>query len=148
MLKNEDVKSVDVEKLLHENRRLKEIIAKQTRLLSYGRVSNLSSLIDEYMMFSRTQLKKIDAELSLVNCFEDDAEKVTLFIEYLQHSHEVLLRYYDPNAEYANPTGNMFREEWSEIMVLIEGDKAKQAVVRQMLVNIASMLSLKQDKQE
>lgn len=68
----------ELHKVREENRKLKHII-------SYGNISTLSTLIDQYMDYSRAHLKKIATEIQLTDYEKDSAEKVMELIEHLDY---------------------------------------------------------------
>lgn len=61
-----------------ENRKLKHII-------SYGNMSTLSTLVDQYMDYSRVHLKKIATEIQLSDYEEESTFQVLALIEHLDY---------------------------------------------------------------
>ena len=57
----------DKEKLKRELKRLKEENRKLKHIISYGNISTLETLVDQYMDYSRIHLKKIAVEIQLTN---------------------------------------------------------------------------------
>ena len=55
----------DKEKIQKELHKIKEENRKLKHIISYGNISTLSTLIDQYMDYSRTHLKKIATEIQL-----------------------------------------------------------------------------------
>ena len=72
----------DYEQLKLENRRLNAIVRQQNNLLMRGKVSDLSMLIDEFMTYSRAQMKKIALEVAVMQHTDGDVAKVATLIEY------------------------------------------------------------------
>ena len=67
----------EMKRLMEENRKLKHII-------SYGNISMLETLIDQYMDYSRIHLKKIALEIQLTEYEKSGTEKVLELIEHLE----------------------------------------------------------------
>ena len=57
----------DKEKLKRELKRVKEENRKLKHIISYGNISTLETLVDQYMDYSRIHLKKIAVEIQLTN---------------------------------------------------------------------------------
>lgn len=74
----------DNEKLRREMKRLREENRKLKHIISYGNISTLETLIDQYMDFSRIHLKKIALEIQLTEYEKSGAEKVLELIEHLE----------------------------------------------------------------
>lgn len=68
----------ELSKVKEENRKLKHIIA-------YGNISTLSTLVDQYMEYSRVHLKKIATEIQLSDYEEESTVEVLLLIEHLDY---------------------------------------------------------------
>lgn len=74
----------DNEKLRREMKRLKEENRKLKHIISYGNISTLETLIDQYMDYSRIHLKKIALEIQLTEYEKSGTEKVLELIEHLE----------------------------------------------------------------
>lgn len=61
-----------------ENRKLKHII-------TYGNISTLSTLVEQYMKYSRVYLKKIATEIQLSDYEEESTVEVLSLIEHLDY---------------------------------------------------------------
>ena len=68
----------ELSKVKEENRKLKRIIA-------YGSISTLSTLVDQYMEYSRVHLKKIVTEIQLSDYEEESTVEVLSLIEHLDY---------------------------------------------------------------
>ena len=68
----------ELSKVKEENRKLKHIIA-------YGNISTLSTLVDQYMEYSRVHLKKIATEIQLSDYEEESTVEVLSLIEHLDY---------------------------------------------------------------
>ena len=78
----------DYEQLKQENRRLQATLRRQNALLMQGKVSDLSTMIDNYMAYSRGQIKKIALEISLMQHTDEDVAKVVMLANYFQSLHD------------------------------------------------------------
>ena len=67
----------ELRKVREENTKLKQII-------SYGNISTLETLIEQYMDYSRIHLKKIAVEIHLTDYEKNSTEKVMELIEHLE----------------------------------------------------------------
>lgn len=74
----------DNEKLRREMKRLREENRKLKHIISYGNISTLETLIDQYMDYSRIHLKKIALEIQLTEYEKSGTEKVLELIEHLE----------------------------------------------------------------
>ena len=79
-------------KLLEENERVKRELRraqeenhKLKHIISYGSISTLETLIDQYMEYSRVHLKKIAVEIHLTDYAKDSLEKVMELVEHLEY---------------------------------------------------------------
>lgn len=75
----------DNEKIKSELRRTREENRKLKHIISYGNLSTLSTLIDQYMDYSRVHLKKIATEIQLTDYEKDSLDKVMELIDHLEH---------------------------------------------------------------
>ena len=74
----------DNEKMRREMKRLREENRKLKHIISYGNISTLETLIDQYMDYSRIHLKKIALEIQLTEYEKSGTEKVLELIEHLE----------------------------------------------------------------
>jgi len=74
----------DKEKLKRELKRVKEENRKLKHIISYGNISTLETLVDQYMDYSRIHLKKIAVEIQLTEYEKSGVEKVMELIEHLE----------------------------------------------------------------
>ena len=75
----------DAEKLKKELRRIREENRRLKQIIAYGNISTLSTLIEQYMDYSRVHMKKIAIEISLTEYEKDSTEKVMELIEHLEY---------------------------------------------------------------
>lgn len=68
----------ELRKTQEENQKLKQII-------SYGNISTLETLIEQYMDYSRIYLKKIAVEIHITDYERGSTEKVLELIEHLEY---------------------------------------------------------------
>lgn len=76
--------SEDSEKLRREIKRVREENRKLKHIISYGNISTLETLIDQYMDYSRIYLKKIAIEIQLTDYEQSGTDKVMELIEHLE----------------------------------------------------------------
>ena len=74
----------DKEKLKRELKRVKEENRKLKHIISYGNISTLETLVDQYMDYSRIHLKKIAVEIQLTEYEKSGVEKVMELIEHFE----------------------------------------------------------------
>ena len=82
--------SEETEKLKKELKKIKEENRKLKHIISYGNISTLETLIDQYMDYSRIHLKKIAIEINLTEYEKKGTDKVIELIEHLEHVKEEL----------------------------------------------------------
>lgn len=82
--------SDDNEKLRRELKRVREENCRLKHIISYGNMSMLEILIDQYMDYSRIQLKKIALEIQLTDYEQSGTDKVMDLIEHLESLKEEL----------------------------------------------------------
>ena len=73
------------EKLSRELKRVREENRKLKHIVSYGNISTLSTLVDQYMDYSRAHLKKIALEIQLTDYEKSSGEKILELIGHLEH---------------------------------------------------------------
>lgn len=82
--------SDDNEKFRRELKRVREENCRLKHIISYGNMSMLETLIDQYMDYSRIQLKKIAFEIQLTDYEQSGTDKVMELIEHLESLKEEL----------------------------------------------------------
>ena len=82
--------SDDNEKLRRELKRVLEENCRLKHIISYGNMSMLETLIDQYMDYSRIHLKKIALEIQLTDYEQSGTDKVMELIEHLESLKEEL----------------------------------------------------------
>ena len=74
---------LDYENLKKENRKLAKQCKRLLKLVSYGNITTLQSLIDDYMSNSRSELKKILGEIQLTDYGIEEMDAVRKLIDHL-----------------------------------------------------------------
>ena len=87
---NKNHTAEDNEKLRRELKRVREENRKLKHIISYGNISTLETLIDQYMDYSRIHLKKIAIEIQLTDYEKSGTDKVMELIEHLEYIKEEL----------------------------------------------------------
>jgi len=94
------VKNVsETEKLRRELKRVREENRKLKHIISYGNMSTLETLVDQYMDSSRMYLKKIAIEIQLTDYEKSGTDKVMELIENLEHIKEELYKLIEISEE-------------------------------------------------
>lgn len=75
----------DNERIKKELRKIREENVKLKHIISYGNISTLETLIEQYMDYSRIHLKKIVMEIHLTDYENESTEKVMELIEHLSY---------------------------------------------------------------
>ena len=91
--------SVSNEKLKRELRRVREENRKLKHIIAYGNISTLSTLVDQYMDYSRIHLKKIALEIEMTEYEEGSTEKVLELIEHFEYVENELYKMIAMNEE-------------------------------------------------
>ena len=81
----QDVRMLSNDKLWRELRRVREENRKLKHIIAYGNISTLSTLVDQYMDYSRIHLKKIALEIEMTEYEEGSTEKVLELIEHFEY---------------------------------------------------------------
>lgn len=89
----------ETEKLRRELKRVREENRKLKHIISYGNMSTLETLIDQYMDYSRIHLKKIAIEIQLTDYEKSGTDKVMELIEHLEHIKEELYKLIEISEE-------------------------------------------------
>jgi len=94
------VKNVsETEKLRRELKRVREENRKLKHIISYGNMSTLETLVDQYMDSSRMYLKKIAIEIQLTDYEKSGTDKVMELIENLEHIKKELYKLIEISEE-------------------------------------------------
>lgn len=89
----------ETEKLRRELKRVREENRRLKHIISYGNMSTLETLIDQYMYYSRIHLKKIAIEIQLTDYEKSGTDKVMELIEHLEHIKEELYKLIEISEE-------------------------------------------------
>ena len=89
----------ETEKLRRELKRVREENRKLKHIISYGNMSTLETLVDQYMDSSRMYLKKIAIEIQLTDYEKSGTDKVMELIENLEHIKEELYKLIEISEE-------------------------------------------------
>ena len=89
----------ETEKLRRELKRVREENRKLKHIISYGNMSTLETLVDQYMDSSRMYLKKIAIEIQLTDYEKSGTDKVMELIEHLEHIKEELYKLIEISEE-------------------------------------------------
>ena len=89
----------EMEKLRRELKRVREENRKLKHIISYGNMSTLETLIDQYMDSGRIYLKKIAIEIQLTDYEKSGTDKVLELIEHLEHIKEELYKLIEISEE-------------------------------------------------
>lgn len=120
------------EKLRRELKRVREENRKLKNIISYGNISTLSTLVDQYMDYSRIHLKKIALEIQLTDYEQGSTEKVMELIEHFEYVENELYKIIAVNEE------GMTAQD--------ENLKMDLKIAREMLPKIEQILHLEIDK--
>ena len=89
----------EMEKLRRELKRVREENRKLKHIISYGNMSTLETLIDQYIDSGRMYLKKIAIEIQLTDYEKSGTDKVLELIEHLEHIKEELYKLIEISEE-------------------------------------------------
>ena len=89
----------ETEKLRRELKRVREENRKLKHIISYGNMSTLETLVDQYMDSSRMYLKKIAIEIQLTDYEKSGTDKVMELIENLEHIKKELYKLIEISEE-------------------------------------------------
>ena len=95
----QDVRMLSNDKLWRELRRVREENRKLKHIIAYGNISTLSTLVDQYMDYSRIHLKKIALEIEMTEYEEGSTEKVLELIEHFEYVENELYKMIAMNEE-------------------------------------------------
>ena len=141
------VKNVsETEKLRRELKRVREENRKLKHIISYGNISTLETLIDQYMDSSRMYLKKIAIEIQLTDYEKTGTDKVMELIEHLEHIKEELYKLIEISEEGEVIHNDSLRHDIKmarelipklENIVQLHIDRKKSAEIEKVLAEFA-----------
>ena len=138
--------SEDSEKLRRELKRVREENRKLKHIISYGNISTLETLIDQYMDYSRIYLKKIALEIQLTDYEKSNMEKVMELIEHLECIKEELHKLIAISEEGEVVHNDSLRHDIKiarelipklEDVIQLHIDSSKSAELEQVLIEFA-----------
>ena len=136
----------DNEKLKRELKRVREENRKLKQIISYGNISTLETLIDQYMDYSRIHLKKIALEIQLTDYEKSGTDKVMELIEHLECIKEELHKLIAVSEEGAVAHNDILRHDVKiaremipklEEIVQLHIDSQKSAELEKVLTDFA-----------
>ena len=136
----------ETEKLRRELKRVREENRKLKHIISYGNMSTLETLIDQYMDSSRMYLKKIAIEIQLTDYEKSGTDKVMELIENLEHIKEELYKLIEISEEGEVIHNNSLRHDIKmarelipklENIVQLHIDRKKSAEIEKVLAEFA-----------
>lgn len=136
----------DNEKLKRELKRVREENRKLKHIISYGNISTLETLIDQYMDYSRIHLKKIALEIQLTDYEKSGTDKVMELIEHLECIKEELHKLIAISEEGAVAYNDSLRHDVKmaremipklEEIVQLHIDSRKSAELEKVLTDFA-----------
>lgn len=141
--------SDETEKLRRELKRLREENRKLKHIISYGNMSTLETLIDQYMDYSRVHLKKIATEIQLTDYEKSGTNKVMELIEHFEYIKEELHKLIAISEEGAVAHNDSLRHDVKiarelipklENIIHLNVDKQRSAEMEQVLVEFVQRL--------
>lgn len=136
----------ETEKLRRELRRVREENRKLKHIISYGNMSTLETLIDQYMDSSRMYLKKIALEIQLTDYEKSGTDKVMELIEHLEHIKEEMYKLIEISEEGEVIHNDSLRHDIKmarelipklENIVQLHIDRKKSAEIEKVLAEFA-----------
>lgn len=124
----------EMEKLRRELKRVREENRKLKHIITYGNMSTLETLIDQYMDYSRVHLKKIALEIQLTDYEKGGTDKVMELIEHLEYIKEELYKLIEINEE-----GEVIHDE---------SLKHDVRIARELIPKLESIIKLQIDKKQ
>lgn len=124
----------EMEKLRRELKRVREENRKLKHIITYGNMSTLETLIDQYMDYSRVHLKKIALEIQLTDYEKGGTDKVMELIEHLEYIKEELYKLIEINEE-----GEVIHDE---------SLKHDVRIARELIPKLESIIQLQIDKKQ
>lgn len=130
----QDVRMLSNDKLWRELKRVREENRKLKNIIAYGNISTLSTLVDQYMDYSRIHLKKIALEIQMTDYEQGCTEKVMELIEHFEYVENELYKMIAMNEE--GMTAND------------ESLKLDLKIAREMLPKMEQILHLEIDREK
>lgn len=124
----------ETEKLRRELKRVREENRKLKHIITYGNMSTLETLIDQYMDYSRVHLKKIALEIQLTDYEKGGTAKVMELIEHLEYIKEELYKLIEIGEE-----GEIIHDE---------SLKHDVRIARELIPKLESIIQLQIDKRQ
>lgn len=124
----------EMEKLRRELKRVREENRKLKHIITYGNMSTLETLIDQYMDYSRVHLKKIALEIQLTDYEKGGTDKVMELIEHLEYIKEELYKLIEINEE-----GEVIHDE---------SLKHDVRIARELIPKLENIIKLQIDKKQ
>jgi len=121
VLKVEKIKEVLPPNYETDMRRLKYLetqCRKLQKMIDYGNISSLQTLIEQFTAYSRVQLKKISVEMQLTEYGESESQSIQEFITYLGFVKEELhnLIFLQSKNFFKSPLHNQCEDEMAKIL--------------------------------
>lgn len=120
VIKVEQIKEVAPPNYHSDMQRLKQLelrCKKLQKFMDYGNISGLQTLIEQFMAYSRTQLKKISIELQMSEYGDSENDILKEFVEYLDHIRQELHSFIDfQEKSLKSPVLNQCEEIMSGII--------------------------------
>lgn len=126
--------NTEMEKLRRELKRVREENRKLKHIITYGNMSTLETLIDQYMDYSRVHLKKIALEIQLTDYEKGGTAKVMELIEHLEYIKEELYKLIEISEE-----GEVIDDE---------SLKHDVKIARELIPKLESIIQLQIDKKQ
>lgn len=130
----QDAKTLSNDKLWRELKRVREENRKLKNIIAYGNISTLSTLVDQYMDYSRVHLKKIALEIQMTDYEQGSTEKVMELIEHFEYVENELYKMIAMNEEGMTASD--------------ENLKLDLKIAREMLPKMEQILHLEIDREK
>ena len=136
----------ETEKLRRELKRVREENRKLKHIISYGDMSTLETLIDQYMDSGRMYLKKIALEIQLTDYEKSGTDKVMELIEHLEYIKEEMYKLIEISEEGEVIHNDSLRHDIKmarelipklENIVQLHIDRKKSAEIEKVLAEFA-----------
>ena len=133
-LNTQDARTLGNDKLWRELKRVREENRKLKNIIAYGNISTLSTLVDQYMDYSRVHLKKIALEIQMTDYEQGSTEKVMELIEHFEYVENELYKMIAMNEEGMTASD--------------ENLKLDLKIAREMLPKMEQILHLEIDREK
>ena len=133
-LNTQDARTLSNDKLWRELKRVREENRKLKNIIAYGNISTLSTLVDQYMDYSRVHLKKIALEIQMTDYEQGSTEKVMELIEHFEYVENELYKMIAMNEEGMTASD--------------ENLKLDLKIAREMLPKMEQILHLEIDREK